>query len=247
MNRVSKLTRLFECIVKGGEPSRVLNAAGVFLAGIGPMEIVKAEKKMLEDGYSVSEMKRLYPAEEQILHKQAEKLKELLPPNHLVYKILCEHQMFICYLADLNDVNHEIWHTEALSPASTVFRRLTHIARAIIMSLDHIHLEDELVFPELERQGYLGTPQILTNEHITISLCAEKLMELLVLAETRAVDMEKFKSDLDELATAIVTIGREHLYKEDNILYPIAVRLIDDPRDWARIKALSDEVGYCSM
>jgi len=246
-DKAHKLTQLFECIVRGSEPSRVFNAAGGFLATVEPKDIVEAERKMLDSGYSVSELKRLYPAERQILREQAEKLLKLLPPNHLVYKILSEHQMFLCYLADLEDVNRQIWHSEIVSVAGTEFRKLTQIARSIVMGLDHVHLEDELVFPELERHGYIGTPQILTGEHLSLSLCAEKLMELVVLAENNIIEPDKFKSQLDELATTLISIGREHIFREDSILYPIAVQLIENPKTWERIRALSDEVGYCSM
>jgi DUF438 domain-containing protein len=247
MDKSHKLSRLFECIVRGSEPSRVLNAAGGFIGTVEPKDIVNAEKEMLESGYSISELKRLYPAERQILKEQAEGLMKLLPPNHLVYKIISEHQLYLCYLADLEDVNREIWNSKVLSVAGTDFRKLTHIARSIVMSLDHLHLEDELIFPELERHGYLGTPQILTTEHLSMALCAEKLMELVVLAENGIIEMGKFKSDLYELATTIVSMGREHIFREDNILYPIAIQLIEDSSVWEKIKALSEEVGYFTM
>ena len=248
MDKVLQLTRLFERITRGAEPSRVLDTARGFLSTIDPRDIVGAEKKILELGYSASELKRLYPAEMQILHGRTEDLPKLLPPNHLVRKILSEHQMFLCFLADLEDVKRALWRSKTLSPAGTEFRKLALIARHIISGLDHIHLEDELIFPALENHGYLGTPQILTNEHISLSLCAEKLMKLVVLTENEVItDLRQFKSSLNELATAIITMGREHILREDNILYPIAVRLIEDPKVWERIKALSEEVGYCSM
>jgi hypothetical protein len=248
MDKVLQLTRLFECITRGAEPSRVLDTARVFLSTIGPKDIVDAEKRMLELGYSASELKRLYPAEMQILHGRTNELFKLLPPNHLVRRVLSEHQMFLCFLADLEDVNRAFRSKKVLSPAGTEFRKLALIARHIISGLDHIHLEDELIFPALENYGYLVTPQILTNEHISMTLCAEKLMKLVILTENGIItDLGQFKNTLDELTTAMITIGREHIFREDNILYPIAVQLIEDSKIWERIKALSEEVGYCSM
>jgi DUF438 domain-containing protein len=248
MDKVIELTRLFECIGKGGETSQILHAASRFISTIEPKDIVSAEKKMLESGYTISELKRLYPAQMEILHEQADKLYKLLPPGHLVRKILAEHQMFLCYMADLEDVNRAIWNSNTLSTASTEFRKLALIAQHIVMGIDHVHLEDELIFPELERNGYIGTPQILTTEHISISLCAEKLMELVVVTENGLFnDLERFKSALNELATTIVSVGREHIFREDSILYPIAVQLIENSKVWEKIKALCDEVGYCSM
>jgi len=247
MDRALKLTWLFECIIKGSEPSGLLDAAGRFLETVEPMDIIRAERKMLDLGYSVSELKRLYPAEMKILNDRGEKSLKLLPPNHLVRKILSEHQMFLCFLADLEDVSREIERGKILSVAGTEFRKLTQIARHIVSSSDHVHLEDELIFPELDRLGYISTPSILTTEHLTLTLCAENLMKLVILAENDVIEPEKFKSNLDEFAKTIISVGREHIFTEDKILYPIAVQLIEDPKDWHRIRALSDEVGYYSM
>jgi DUF438 domain-containing protein len=80
-----------------------------------------------------------------------------------------------------------------------------------------------------------------------LTLNAENLMKLVILMENGIIEPDKFRSNLDEFATSIVTMGREHILTEDKILYPIAVQLIEDPKDWLRIRALCDEVGYCSM
>jgi DUF438 domain-containing protein len=202
---------------------------------------------MLDLGYSVSELKRLYPAEIRILSDRGGKFLKLLPPNHLVRKILSEHQMFLCILADLEDVAREIGRGNYVSVAGTEFRKLTQIARHIVSNFDHVHLEDELIFPELVRRGYIGTPSILTTEHLTLTLSAENLMKLVILAENDIIEPEKLRSNLDEFASTIITTGREHILNEDKILYPIAVQLIEDPKEWQRIRALCDEVGYYSM
>ena len=42
-------------------------------------------------------------------------------------------------------------------------------------------------------------------------------------------------------------IAHEHLSQEDEILFPIALGVVGDPRVWQRMKALSDEFGYCAI
>ncbi len=38
---------------------------------------------------------------------------------------------------------------------------------------------------------------------------------------------------------------RDHIFKENNILYPMAVQVILEPEKWADMKLKCDEIGYC--
>jgi hypothetical protein len=48
-------------------------------------------------------------------------------------------------------------------------------------------------------------------------------------------------------ARALVGMLREHIAKEDNVLYPMAVRVIRDPAVWAELRRRCDEIGYCAL
>ena len=49
---------------------------------------------------------------------------------------------------------------------------------------------------------------------------------------------------LRQAAQTLVSVLREHIYKEDTILYPMSLRLIHDEADWAELKRRCDKVGY---
>jgi hypothetical protein len=38
---------------------------------------------------------------------------------------------------------------------------------------------------------------------------------------------------------------REHIAKEDGVLYPLALRVIREPSTWAELRARCDAIGYC--
>ena len=58
---------------------------------------------------------------------------------------------------------------------------------------------------------------------------------------------EQFKIQVNALSCAIVPIVREHIFQEDNILYPIALDVVQDEKVWRRIKQLGEEMGYCAF
>jgi hemerythrin-like domain-containing protein len=58
-------------------------------------------------------------------------------------------------------------------------------------------------------------------------------------------DFADFKRKLEALAGFIVPTLREHIYKENNILYPMALQVIDDEQVWDKLKSDCDAIGYC--
>ena len=40
---------------------------------------------------------------------------------------------------------------------------------------------------------------------------------------------------------------RENLFQEDNILYPIALEIVNDEDIWQKMKGVCDDIGYCGL
>jgi hypothetical protein len=73
----------------------------------------------------------------------------------------------------------------------------------------------------------------------------DNLASLLVLFSE--VKFRQFRAGLVAATRRLGAIAQEHLSQEDEILFPIALGMVDDPRVWQRMKALSDELGYCAI
>jgi len=61
------------------------------------------------------------------------------------------------------------------------------------------------------------------------------------------INFEAFKADLDETAKYIIFNLRDHIFKENYILYPSALEAIKDEARWTNMKEKCDEVGYCGF
>jgi hypothetical protein len=53
-----------------------------------------------------------------------------------------------------------------------------------------------------------------------------------------------FKSKVTELGEYIARELESHIFKEDNILYQIALQVLT-PEDWEKVKKECDKIGYC--
>jgi DUF438 domain-containing protein len=65
-----------------------------------------------------------------------------------------------------------------------------------------------------------------------------------LLDERNTLDRSYLVSKLRELGMYIVLTLNDHIYKENNILYPLALRIIPE-KEWDRIKEEFDAIGYC--
>jgi DUF438 domain-containing protein len=62
-----------------------------------------------------------------------------------------------------------------------------------------------------------------------------------------SMDFKTYKARVDETAKYIVFNLRDHIYKENYILYPTALDAIQDDELWADMKNRCDKVGYCDF
>jgi DUF438 domain-containing protein len=88
----------------------------------------------------------------------------------------------------------------------------------------HHQREEQALFPELERRGVTGPPRIMRLEHVELRQRKHALQELAQAAET--MPYADFKERLNEVTTYLVFNLRDHIFKEDNILYPTAAQTI---------------------
>ncbi len=57
-------------------------------------------------------------------------------------------------------------------------------------------------------------------------------------------DFPEFKAKITELGEYLTKELESHIFKEDNILYQIALQVLN-PEEWEEIKKGCDKLGYC--
>jgi DUF438 domain-containing protein len=168
-----------------------------------------------------------------------------LPTNHLLRMVMVEHDVLRCLLADLNDVARAIGDTCHLTDVSSEFRKLAHIAEHLNGMKKHIAREDDVIFPYLENHGRISLCRALKGDHISIRAEIDNLVGLVVLFNE--VNGDQFRAGLRTTARSLGARVREHVSQEDQILYPVALGIINDGRCWEKMKDVCDELGYCGL
>ena len=242
-----ELTRLLRRISKGEDPTILRKEATRLISDVCPQDIATAEQNLIESGLSAQLVQQLSSAFMLmgILEENSTSIKARLPYSHILRKVMAEHEITRCYLADLETVVKEIDAMEKVTDVCSEFRRLAHITEHLNAMEEHIEREEDIIFPFLKKHGWRTLCRTSENDHIYIRVAVDDLIKLIVTF--RQQKDGRFKVKLKSIARYLLKRMRENLFQEDNILYPIALEIVNDENVWERMKCVCDDIGYCGL
>ena len=244
MEKSMQLAQILRRVQQGEDPMKVRYEARELLATLRLRDVTAAEKYLLESGISFDQLRSLVYAFASILGDQFALLRANLPGSHIIRTILAEHEMFECFLADLKEVNNKIQAADELSEYSSEYRKLCHIAKHLYaMDVHHLR-EDDIIFPSLKEKSCYSLCRSMQRVHYRILSAINNLIA--VAYNFGSMNFDDFKMQLNAVVTFLVPTMREHIFQEDNILYPIALEALDD-KAWTSIKEMCDETEYCAF
>jgi len=243
----SELTRLLRRISRGEDPTILRKEATRLISDVCPQDIAAAEQNLIESGLSAQLVQQLSSAFMLmgILEENSTSIKARLPYSHILRKVMAEHEITRCYLADLEAVVKEIDVMENFTDVCSQFRRLAHITEHLNAMEEHIEREEDIIFPFLKKHGWKTLCRTAENDHIYIRVAVDDLIKLIVTF--RQQKTSRFKVKLKSISRYLLKRMRENLFQEDNILYPIALEIVNDDNVWEKMKGICDDIGYCGL
>ena len=119
--------------------------------------------------------------------------------------------------------------------------KLGHIAGHFKESESHYLREENVLFPYLEKHGITQPPAIMWMEHDKIREIKKSIYKLLEAHDSMV--FQDFANQLKEAAMSLAEMLSSHFYKENNILFPTALKVIEED-EWRDIRHQFDEIGY---
>jgi PAS domain S-box-containing protein len=139
-------------------------------------------------------------------------------------------------------LTEKVLRTEIPESAVEELSQLKHFVDELLETEKHYLREENALFPVLEKHGISEPPAIMWMEHNQLR---EKKKRLKALIENvTKMSFSDFKKELGELTKSVVNVLNSHIYKENNILFPIAQRVVTE-EEWATVRESFDEIGYC--
>ena len=226
----------------GASPQEVKERFKQVLEGVSPLEIAKIEQELISEGLPREEIQRLCDVHMAVFREQLERQKLDVPLGHPVNILMEEHKAMLQIAGKLGDVVNKLQQISDVNRVGDEIRLLEHIAEDFRDSEKHYLREENALFPILERHGITEPPAIMWTEHNQIR---EKKKQLNSLLENYgAMNFSDFKKQLSEVAKALNGLLSSHFFKENNILFPTALKVVTS-QEWSDMRKEFDEIGYC--
>ncbi|MGQ9544759.1 MAG: DUF438 domain-containing protein [Candidatus Bathycorpusculaceae bacterium] len=240
--RKNLLKEILKQLHAGANPQEVKEKFKRFLETISPLEISRIEQELIQEGMHREEIQRLCDVHMAVFREQLERQKLNIPENHPINILTEEHKIMLQLAEKLTSIANKIQQVSDASYIAEENHVLQHLARDFQDSEKHYLREENVLFPNLEKHGITEPPAIMWMEHNQLR---EKKKALSKLTENiGALNFQEFKTQLGELAESLSNLLASHIFKENNILFPTALRVITE-EEWKAIRSEFDEIGYC--
>lgn len=213
-----------------------------FLGGIGPLEIAKIEQELIKGGMPRKEIQRLCDVHLAVFREQLEKQKLEVPLGHPISILAEEHKILLQLSEKLNTIVNRIQEASNVGDVADEAKQLKHIAEELLDAEKHYLREENVLFPFLEKHGITEPPAVMWIEHNQIRDTKKQLYS--IVKNYSAISFQDFRKQLGETAKSLGNILSSHFFKENNILFPTALRVVTD-EEWKDIRKEFDEIGYC--
>ncbi|MBI2860248.1 MAG: DUF438 domain-containing protein [Chloroflexi bacterium] len=167
--------------------------------------------------------------------------KEVASP-HPVHTLMEEHKIIVESLNDLDALTRRMEATDSFEAFGADLERLRDIAHHLVEAESHHQREEDVLFPRLEAHDVVEPPEIMKQDHVEFR---QRKQELFRLAHNPgSLEYHAFRARVIELGQYLAKELESHIFKEDNILYQIALQVLSD-EEWQQVKRDCDKIGYC--
>jgi len=240
--KIKQLTYLLKKLNSGKITPALKQEAKEFLTDLNPAELSRAEQKLIKAGLKPEDLRHLCNVHLEIL-KDGLPQKANLPVGHMIDTLQKEHEKILSFLDKLEAANQRIQKMKSYQAEDKEWQELKHITEHLIDAEPHHQREEQILFPSLKKRGVFGPPQVMLQEHEELRKHKHELERL--VNEAGAIDFNDLKKQLDAIAKFLVFNLRDHIFKENNILYPTALEVITESGAWQEMKIAADKIGYC--
>ncbi len=209
---------------------------------VTPEDIARAEQELVEEGMEIQEIQRLCEVHLALFKDNLGKQEAIAPEGHPVNTLMEEHNRLLLFADELRSNAAEIKSSEGFEAIEDNLKHLDHVVEHLKDSETHYLREENVLFPYLEKHGIREPPKVMWMEHDQIRAIEKKIYAL--HEQKERMDFHEFANQLDEQSCALAEMLNNHFNKENNILFPASLQVIEDS-EWPAITREFDEIGYC--
>ena len=220
------LRELIKKLHAGVKPDEVKEEFKDILKGIEPKDIAEIEEELIKEGMHREEIQRLCDVHLAVFKESLEKEEILAPPGHPIHTLMEEHKIVLQFADNLKNTASKIKEAKDFDSANKEMEQLSHIVEHLKDSESHYVREENVLFPYLEKHEITQPPAIMWSEHNQIREIKKNLYK--IVEQYKSMGLHDFAQKLTDVAISLSDMLQSHFYKENNILFPTALKVITE-------------------
>ncbi len=206
------------------------------VGAVSSREIAELEQSLINEGLSPDEIKKFCNVHALIFQSALEKsASQETSPSHPLYLFKLENREIEKLTQSLKDT---IARREEYQ-LSQLKERVEELLLKLRGAETHYERKEQLLFPFLEREGFMGPSKVMWGKDNEIrDLLKKALIDL-----KRINKQEDFEAYTRETLNPLIEEVDGMIFKEENILFPVSLEKLK-ANDWVEILKESDDIGY---
>lgn len=241
--RKEQLKKLMQELKSGEISAEAKERAKELFQNVDAMTLGLVEQELIREGVSHEEIRKnlcdihLEALRDSLVAKRIE-----VDPPHPVHTFMEEHKIILDSLKTLAGIVERLKDAGDYQAAADDIETLKDVAHHLVEAESHHDREEQCLFPALQAHDIVEPTEIMKLDHVEFR---KRKQELYKIAHNHEdLDFAAFKSKVIELGQYLSVELDSHIFKEDNILYQIALQILTDD-DWKAMKKEADKIGYC--
>ncbi|OQA21482.1 MAG: Hemerythrin HHE cation binding domain protein [Actinobacteria bacterium ADurb.Bin346] len=199
-------------------------------------EIAEVEQSLINEGMSVDEIKKFCNVHALLFESSlSQAMKKEESPGHPVNTFKLENRQIEKLTDSLKKVTEDVGAKDPVK----IIKEIKDLLIDLKEIEHHYVRKEQLLFPLLERYGFMGPSKVMWGKH-------NEIRELLKNALTDADKEQAFKNPkayINDYVAPLIEEVDGMIFKEENILFPASMEKLK-PEDWVEILKESDDIGY---
>lgn len=237
----ASLKRLFKELKSEKVSEETREKAKKLLKDVDARTLSVLEQELMNEGVSKEDVRRslcdihLEAMRDNLVSKRID-----VEAPHPVHTFMEEHRVILNSLEELGSLVERLKGRAVLEEGS--LEELQDISHHLVEAESHHQREEDVLFPRLEDHGIVEPSEIMKMDHVEFRARKKELYQL--AHNPQDYDAEEFRRKVIELGNYLAKELKSHIFKEDNIIYQIALQELA-PEEWNRVKKDCDKIGYC--
>ena len=241
-SEVKDAQELLKLLAACQDPEAVSREQMEFLGVVGSRVLNRHELELAKKGISIDDLRKICGRKIEASQRN-NSLRDSLPPSHVLRIVYAEHDLLLYFLYDLMNLVICLYKSKGWTASRKEIEKIVHITGHLCHMDAHQTREEQIIGPQLAVYGCADLPKLIFGEHKRLHKHRVEVKKYVDKVED--MDFEKWLKHFGDAVQTFVPATREHIYKEEHILYPEAIRLIEDPHVWDQMRDTCDDIGLC--